>query len=113
MSERKNTDANFIKAFANNLECLPRAEATKLTDILIEYEDIFSKDKMDIGCVKNVVHHIDTGDALPVACAPRRVPQGVEDKVDELVEQLVKHNIIRPSTSPWKRSDCGSTEERR
>jgi transposase InsO family protein len=101
MSERKNTDANFIKAFANNLECLPRAEATKLTDILIEYEDIFSKDKMDIGCVKNVVHHIDTGDALPVACAPRRVPQGVEDKVDELVEQLVKHNIIRPSTSPW------------
>ena len=48
-----------------------------------------------------MAHDINTREASPIAQNYRRVPKGVEDKVDELVEQLLQHNIIRPSHSPW------------
>jgi hypothetical protein len=56
---------------------------------------------MDIGCAKGVFHRIGTGNAAPIACLPRRIPQGVEKTVDELVEEMLKNKIIRPSDSPW------------
>jgi transposase InsO family protein len=87
--------------FKSEFESLLPHEATTLKKLLAEFIDIFSKNKMDIGCVENVFHHIDTGNAAPIACLPRRIPIGVEGKVDELVEELLKNNIIQPSDSPW------------
>jgi transposase InsO family protein len=76
-------------------------EKNKLFQILTEYSDIFSKGKMDIGCTQLLQHTIDTGDSAPIACSPRRVPLALEEKVDKLVEELLAHDIIRPSESPW------------
>ena len=55
----------------------------KLESLLREYSDIFSKSPMDIGCTTVVAHHIDTGDAAPIAVPPRRVPVALEEKVDK------------------------------
>lgn len=89
------------QTFRKDFESLSPTEAKQLRDILTEYSDVFSRDKMDLGCVQGVWHTIDTGDAMPIACSPRRVPQGLEEKVDQLVDQLLQHNIIQPSNSPW------------
>ena len=83
-----------------NIGNLPRDEREKLTDVLMEYEDVFSKSKMDIGCTQLIEHRVDTGDSPPMASAPRRVPVALEEKVDKMVEELLAHNIIRPSESP-------------
>jgi transposase InsO family protein len=89
------------KIFQNDLCNLPEDDSQRLRDILREYQDVFSISKFDVGLAQDVEHHIDTGDALPIVCNPRRVPLGVEEKVDELVENLLQNKIIRPSRSPW------------
>ena len=46
-------------------------------------------------------HGIDTDSAKPIACSYRRIPFGLEEKVDNLIQELADKNIIRPSESPW------------
>jgi hypothetical protein len=95
------TDEYLEKAFAEDLMSLPHEDQKRLKNILTEFADVFSKSKFDIGLAQAEEHRIDTGDAQPIASNPRRVPIGVEEKVDQLVEQLLQHNIIRPSSSAW------------
>ena len=80
---------------------MAKDEKEKLMVVLKEYEDIFSSSKMDIGCTQLLKHRIDTGDALPIALPPRRIPLALEEKVDKLVEDLIANDIIQPSESPW------------
>lgn len=80
---------------------LPRDEKEKLMEVIKEYSDVFSKSKMDVGCTQLLQHKIDTGDSAPIASAPRRIPTALEEKVDKLVDELLAHDIIRPSESPW------------
>lgn len=73
----------------------------KLCQVLEEYQDVFSSSKMDIGCTPLIHHSIDTGDSPPIAVAPRRIPIALEEKVDKMIEELLKNDIIQPSESPW------------
>ena len=87
--------------YKKELSQLTPEDQSRFLFILVNYSDVFSCSKFDIGLAQGVQHHINTGDAEPIGQNYRRVPRGVEDKVDELVDQLLKHNIIRPSHSPW------------
>lgn len=84
-----------------NIGSLPRDVKDKLMQVLREYEDIFSKNKMDIGRTHLVQHRIDVGDSMPIATAPRRIPMALEEKVDKMVDDLLKNDVIQPSESPW------------
>jgi hypothetical protein len=94
-------DTDILNLFQSQLCTLPKPSAESLKDILLEFRDVFSRSKMDIGCAVGVEHRILTGDAPPIALNPRRIPLALEDKVDELIDKLVQQNIIRPSHSPW------------
>lgn len=72
-----------------------------MKEILIEYADVFSKTKMDIGLTNVCEHEIDTGNTPPIAVPPRRVPLALEEKVHKLIEDLLEQGIIQPSQSPW------------
>lgn len=95
------SQANLHQIFAEQMKSLEPAERKQLEEVLKEYADVFSQSKFDIGLATDAQHHINTGTALPVSCQARRIPLGVEEKVDKLVDELLAHNIIRPSTSPW------------
>ena len=84
-----------------HLNELPDRFRRKLVPLLKEYSDIFSLSKNDIGLTNLVEHEIDTGNAKPIACSYRRIPFGLEDKVDDLIQELVDKRIIQPSESPW------------
>jgi hypothetical protein len=99
--EIRSKQDNIMNYFKKDLERLEGEDRERMMCILKDFSDVFSSDKFDIGLAVDTVHHIETADALPISCNPRRIPIGVEGKVDELVDQLLKHNIIRPSTSPW------------
>lgn len=87
--------------FSRAMENMTEGDRDRFRGILADFPDVFSTHKFDLGETRHAVHHIDTGDARPISCNPRRIPLGVEEKVDALVEQLLQHNIIRPSQSPW------------
>jgi hypothetical protein len=91
---------NILSHFREQLNRMSPADAKVMSEILLDYHDIFSRNRMDIGC-SNVKHTIDTGDSPPIAWNPRRMPQAVEDKVDDLVVKLLEQQIIRPSESAW------------
>lgn len=76
-------------------------EKTKLADLLNDFRDIFSTGPEDIGRTGKVKHRIDTGEHPPIKQAPRRVPIHQQREVLQHVEDMQKHGVIEPSTSPW------------
>ena len=93
--------SKLLPQMEKHLAEIPKDYRNKLLPLLEEYSDIFSLSKNDIGLTNLVEHEIDTGNSRPIACSYRRIPFGLEDKVDDLIQELVDKNIIRPSESPW------------
>ena len=76
-------------------------ELNKLKDLLFKYKSIFSLSSTDVGEIKKFKHEINTGNNPPIACAPRRVPIHLEDKIENLIDKLQDQKIIRKTTSAW------------
>ena len=87
--------------FEEEMKQVPDEYKKIVIPLLKEFSDIFSTSKNDIGLTKMVHHEIDTGSVQPIACQYRRIPFGLEEKVDQLIQDLVDKNIIRQSESPW------------
>ncbi|KFD53378.1 hypothetical protein M513_05859 [Trichuris suis] len=50
----------------------------------------------------NVTYHvIPTGDNPPVKVPPRRLPVHFRSQVEQQLQTMLQHGIIRPSSSPW------------
>jgi hypothetical protein len=45
--------------------------------------------------------YIDTGDAEPRKCSPRRMPFAVREEVARQLDHMQVSGVIQPSTSPW------------
>jgi hypothetical protein len=76
-------------------------ERIQLIQLLEEFSDIFSISRDDIGVTNVVTHAIDTEDITPIRCGQRRIPIALEEKVEEMIQELANKEIIRPSDSPW------------
>lgn len=99
-----NSDLSLEKVcnkFKFDLVHLTNKEKEKLLTVINEFPSIFSSHKLDVGLAKNFQHKIDTNNHSPIAVPLRRIPIALESKVDTLVKDLLKENIIRPSESPW------------
>uniref|UniRef100_A0A8C8DY55 ribonuclease H n=1 Tax=Oryzias sinensis TaxID=183150 RepID=A0A8C8DY55_9TELE len=55
----------------------------------------------EVGRTELVQHEIDTGDARPIKCRPRRLPLARQQACDEAVTKMLQADIIEPSDSPW------------
>ena len=88
-------------------------EVKKLTDLLIEYQDVFAKDEFDLGNFTEIEHRIDTKDAAPVKLRMRRTPACFVDEEKEHLDKMLKAGVIQPSMSEWAaapvlvRKKCG------
>lgn len=69
-----------------------------IKNLLEQYSDVFSGLP---NRTQAAVHVIDTGDAAPVRSAPYRVPQALQAKYDQEIDNMLQMGIVRPSTSPW------------
>lgn len=80
---------------------IPETDRDRLVGLISEYSDVFSQDQYDLGRTSIVEHSIDTGTARPIKQPPRRVPPHRREALDKITDQLLKHDLIKPSTSPW------------
>lgn len=76
-------------------------EKAKIIDLLLRYEETFSKDEFDIGFTDLAEHSIDTADAAPVKLPPRRVPAAFVHEEKKVIDELLTKGVIRESCSPW------------
>ena len=102
MNNEKSLINNILKELREKMNKENSYENVKSTMAILERNaDIFSKYKMDIGKTELVYHHIETTDNKPIAFKPRRIPKGLEDEVDHMIDNLIEAGIVKPSTSPW------------
>ncbi|CAG2200883.1 unnamed protein product [Mytilus edulis] len=76
-------------------------EKIQVGEVLIKFQECFSKNDSDIGLTSLTEHTIDTGDAVPIKQHPRRVPLAYAEAEKEAIIELQKKGIIRESSSPW------------
>jgi RNA:NAD 2'-phosphotransferase (TPT1/KptA family) len=89
---------DLLERSSTNLQPI---EVEKLTELLVEFQDVFAKDEFDLGNFTSVEHRIDTGDARPVKDRMRRTPLSFADEEVGLLQKMLKAGVIRPSTSDW------------
>ena len=80
---------------------LSKTDHGKVVDLLVEYQDVFSKGSDDIGQTGLVKHSINTGDARPIKQRPRRHPISQQEEISNQVQDLKARSLIEPSDSPW------------
>ena len=69
--------------------------------MLLQFQDVFSKDELDIGWTHFMEAEIDTGNAKPVRNRPRPMARSMEEEGQKVIEQMEKRGLIQPSKSPW------------
>eukprot|EP00731_Ephydatia_muelleri_P030863 Em0022g377a len=75
-------------------------EKEQLFSVLSAYGDVSSFHDNDVGHTLATKHRIDTGNAPPVHCPPRRMPHAQEE-VRKLLRDMLEKRVIQPSDSPW------------
>ena len=73
----------------------------EVTVLLQRYNDVFSKSSGDIGRTNVLQHRIDTGNEEPVKQPLRRIPGALKEEVHEQIDNMLKNDVIEPSSSPW------------
>lgn len=73
----------------------------KLATLLLEYQDIFSKGKLDCGEAKDFVHRIHLSDDRPFRLPYRRVPPADYQKLRQVLTDMEGKGIISKSVSEY------------
>lgn len=73
----------------------------KMTDLVLQYEDIFSRHHLDCGEAEGFVHRIHLSDKRPFRLPYRRVPPGHYRKLRQVLSEMEEKEIIRKSTSEY------------
>ena len=84
-----------------NKEGLDAQQSEQLKALLWEFKDTFAADITDVGRTPLVAHDIDTGDARPIRCRPRRLPLIRQQAAEKEVEEMLRAGVIEQSDSPW------------
>ena len=84
-----------------NCDNLNPQQQEQLWQLLLEFKDSFAMSDEEVGMTHLLHHEIDTGDARPIKCRPRRLPLARQEACDEAVDNLLRAGIIEPSDSPW------------
>ena len=76
-------------------------EKSQLFHLLLAYADVFADAEDGLGRTGVVKHSIVTGDNPPIKQPCRRVPPTKREHVRQLVQDMLKKDVVQPSSSPW------------
>ena len=105
--KRKRTDPLLLKPIpgpdlSSVLSSWGEGARDKLASVLSEYDDLFMKNKSDIGRCKIAKHRIELEpEATPHREGARRMSPDKAAKANQEVQNLLALGLIQPSYSPW------------
>ena len=91
----------LLEALELPSEKLTEEQFRQLRELVGDYSDVFALDDTELGHTDLVQHVIDTGDHPPIKQQPYRVPVVHRDKITQMIAEMRKQDVIRPSASPW------------
>ena len=74
---------------------------SQLFHLLLAYADVFADAEDGLGRTRVVKHSIVTGDNPPIKQSCRRAPPSKREHVRQLIQDMLKKDVIQPSSSPW------------
>ena len=103
LSEEERQKALIEKLDLSELAGWDEDLATKAKDLLMEYHDLFSLEKSEIGKTKTVEHTIVLKDldVTPFKERFHRIPPPQVEEVREHLKLMLEAEAIQPSNSPW------------
>ena len=101
-----NDNANVVteekKHILWDMVCSCHADLSEsLFFLLLEFSDIFVGPQDMPGRTSKLKHFIDTGAAHPIRQPVRRIPPARRREVTNLLDEMMKKDVIQPSSSPW------------
>ena len=100
-SARPQREAVVDAVWEANRDGLNEEQSQRLRALLCEFGNAFAKDAMDVGRTPLVEHDIDTEEARPIRCRPRRLPRARQLAADKGIDEMLRAGVIEPSDSPW------------
>ena len=76
-------------------------EQDKLLNVLLEHNEAFALNDLELGETDIVQHSINTAGAPPVKTFPRRIPYTLRKELEEELDNLQESGCIEPSKSPY------------
>lgn len=84
-----------------NLSHMNEEECQATLRLLTEFENLFFKEGDVLSCTNEVCHEIITTNERPLYSKIYRYPQVHEDEIKRQIKEMLEHNIIRESNSPY------------
>ena len=82
-------------------EHLTDSQRKQLLQLLECYSDVFADCKDNFGHTNRIQHQIPTGESAPIRQPVRRVPPTKRSETRELLQGMLKKDVIQPTSSPW------------
>jgi len=99
---KKRNKALYVKLLRNKLNHLSQEEREILEPVLMKYAHVFhDEDTNDFKSTDIIERQILGGDARPIRRPQYRTPFALRDKMKAQVENMLRKDVIRHSTSPW------------
>ena len=80
---------------------LNEQQGKQVNELILEYQDVFSRNDMDIGKTDLVKHSISTGDSRPIRQPYRRLPIWQQQEAETQIKEMLEKGVIEKSNSPW------------
>ena len=93
--------AKLFSQLGADFSQLVKEDRETLKTLLSSYSDVFALDPSELSTTDLVTHSIYTDQHLPIKQPLRRTPFALRNKVEELVDDMLKQGVIEPSASPW------------
>ena len=87
--------------YTRTAEGLTKDQQQQVAKLLTKHESTFSKTDEDLGRTGIIRHKINTRDAHPIKQPLRRLPVHMNDEADKQIDEMLKKDVIQPSSSPW------------
>ena len=78
---------------------LSTEQLEELKEMIKNNSDVFAMNPSELGSTDLVTHHIDTADHSPIRQLPRRMPFSLRGKATQLVQEMLKQDVIKPSAA--------------
>ena len=76
-------------------------EKVRLNELLNQYSDLFASHSYDLGRTHLASHHISLENPVPIKQPTYRVSHVNKPKIQQHIQDMLQHDIIHPSDSPW------------